>query len=99
MIVWATTTFPFAGTVYLRGHEFESIPMKKLIGLGMWLLALLIPFRFAILDTEDLVQQDGSIDNAKGLISFLVMMVLIFAGYALVDSASPKPGSSDAHGH
>jgi len=85
--------------VYLRRHQIETITMKKLIGLGLWLLALLIPFRFAILDTEDLLQPDGTINNVKGLISFVVMITLIFTGYALVDSASPKPGSSDAHGH
>lgn len=73
--------------------------MKKLIGLGMWLLAFAIPFRFAILDTEDLLQPDGSINNVKGLISFVVMIALLFIGYALIDSASPKPGSDGSHGH
>ena len=47
--------------------------MKKIIGLALWLLAFLIPFRFAILDTQDLLQPDGSIDNIKGLLSFVVM--------------------------
>ncbi len=73
--------------------------MKKLIGLALWLLAFLIPFRFAILDTDDLLQPDGSIDNIKGLISFVAMIALLFTGYALVDSASPKPGTDDSHGH
>jgi hypothetical protein len=73
--------------------------MKKLIGLALWLLAFLIPFKYAILDTEDLLQPDGTIDNIKGLLSFVVMIALLFGGYALVDSASPKPGTSDSHGH
>ncbi|MBL7938733.1 MAG: hypothetical protein JNL43_05175 [Flavobacteriales bacterium] len=73
--------------------------MKKLIGLALWLLAFLIPFRYAILDTGDLLQEDGSIDNIKGLLSFVVMLGLLFAGYALVDSSGPKPGSEEAHGH
>ncbi len=73
--------------------------MKKLIGLALWLLAFAIPFRYAILDTEDLLQPDGSINNIKGLISFLAMLALLFVGYALIDSASPKPGSGDSHGH
>jgi len=73
--------------------------MKKLIGLALWLLAFAVPFRHAILDTEDLLQPDGSVNNIKGLISFVVMLALLFTGYALVDSASPKPGSGDSHGH
>ncbi len=73
--------------------------MKKLIGLALWLLAFALPFRFAILDTEDLLQADGSINNVKGLISFVAMLALLFTGYALIDSASPKPGSDDSHGH
>jgi len=73
--------------------------MKKLIGLALWLLAFALPFRFAILDTDDLLQADGSINNVKGLISFVAMLALLFTGYALIDSASPKPGSGDSHGH
>jgi hypothetical protein len=92
-------TLLFHGSVYLRTDESERIIMKKLIGLGLWLLALLIPFRFAILDTEDLLQPDGSINNMKGLISFLVMIALIFTGYALVDSADARPSGSDAAKH
>lgn len=73
--------------------------MKKTIGIAIWVLALAIPFRFSILDTEDLLQPDGSINNIKGLISFVVMIALLFVGYALVDSASPKPGENGSHGH
>ncbi len=73
--------------------------MKKIIGLVLWLLAFLIPFRIAILETGDLLQPDGSIDNIKGLLSFVVTLGLLFAGYWLVDSAAPKPGSEGSHGH
>ncbi|MBL7962301.1 MAG: hypothetical protein JNM31_00525 [Flavobacteriales bacterium] len=54
--------------------------MKKYIGYLLWLLAFLVPFRFALLDTD-------SVGNIKGLFSFVVMLVLIFVGYALVDGA------------
>lgn len=72
--------------------------MKKLIGLGLWLLAFLIPFRFAILDTEQVVLDNGMADNITGLISFVIMLGLIFGGYILVDSASSKP-AAQSHGH
>lgn len=73
-------------------------PMKKMIGLALWLLALAIPFRFAILDSTDLVQPDGTVENIKGLMSFVATLVLFFVGYALVDSAK-KQGSEEAGGH
>lgn len=73
--------------------------MKKLIGLALWLLAFLIPFKYAILDTDDLVQADGSIDQIKGLISFVILLALLFAGYWLIDSAGEKQGTEGSHGH
>jgi hypothetical protein len=72
--------------------------MKKIIGLALWLLAFLIPFRFAILDTDEVVQESGRADNTMGLINFVAMLALIFIGYALVDSASKQPSTED-HGH
>ncbi|HPF90773.1 MAG: hypothetical protein H6590_04325 [Flavobacteriales bacterium] len=72
--------------------------MKKIIGLVLWLIAFAIPFRFAILDTEDLLGPDGTVNNVKGLFSFVALLALLFTGYALIDSASPKPGSEE-HGH
>lgn len=71
---------------------------KKLIGLACWLLGFLIPFKYAILDTDEVVLADGRADNIMGLLSFVAMLALFFAGYAFYDSASPKPGS-DPHGH
>lgn len=70
--------------------------MKKIIGLALWILAFIIPFRYAILETDSVVLESGRADNTTGLISFLVMMALLFIGYALVDSSSAKAG---AHGN
>ena len=72
--------------------------MKKMIGLALWLVAFLLPFRFAILDTQDLLEPDGTVNNIKGLLSFVVMVGLLFAGYALVDSGK-KQVAEEAHGH
>lgn len=71
--------------------------MKKLIGIALWILALAIPFRFAILDTDDTVHADGLPNNAEGLISFLAMLTLFFIGYWLVDSS--KSQGAESHGH
>ena len=72
--------------------------MKKLIGIALWLLAFLIPFKYAILNTKEVVHADGSADNIVGLMSFVAMIALLFIGYALVDSSAPKPGSGH-HAH
>jgi hypothetical protein len=72
-------------------------PMKKYIGIALWIAALIIPFRFAILDTDQMVLEDGRADNVVGLISFVAMLTLFFLGYALVDSA--KNTSEGHHGH
>lgn len=61
---------------------------KKLIGIVLWVLAFAIPFRFSLLETED-------VGNIKGLISFLVMISLVFTGYALFDSGTRS--NSEAH--
>jgi hypothetical protein len=61
---------------------------KKLIGIGLWLLAFAIPFRFSMLET-------GDVGNIKGLVSFVVLLVLVFTGYALFDSGTKASG----HGH
>ncbi|MBK8227432.1 MAG: hypothetical protein IPK70_09695 [Flavobacteriales bacterium] len=72
--------------------------MKKFIGLALWLHAFLIPFRFSILDTDEVVKESGRADNTMGLISFVAMLALLFIGYALVDSAGKQPSAED-HGH
>lgn len=72
--------------------------MKKLIGLALWLIAFLIPFKFAILDTDEVVLENGRADNTVGLISFVAMLALLFIGYWLVDSGGKKP-SAEGHSH
>lgn len=72
--------------------------MKKIIGIALWLLAFLIPFRFAILNTDDVVLESGRADNITGLLAFVAMIGLLFAGYALVDS-SGKKAEAGGHGH
>ena len=72
--------------------------MKKIIGFALWLLAFLIPFKYAILNTDDVVMEDGRADNITGLLAFVAMIALIFTGYALVDSAGKK-APAEGHGH
>jgi hypothetical protein len=72
--------------------------MKKIIGLVLWLVAFLIPFRYSILETDQVVVEGGRADNTVGLISFVAMLALLFIGYALVDSSAKSP-SADGHGH
>ncbi|MBP6313265.1 MAG: hypothetical protein WAR83_09965 [Flavobacteriales bacterium] len=71
--------------------------MKKLIGIGLWLLAFAIPFRYSILDSKDVLLEGGTPDNVTGLLSFVAVIGLLFGGYALVDSASAKPTAEDHH--
>ncbi len=64
--------------------------MKKYIGYALWLLALIIPFQFAMLNTS-------GVSNLVGLFSFLGFMALVFTGYALVDSASTPTPEHQGH--
>ena len=73
--------------------------MKKYLGFLLWILAFLLPFQFALLNTEEVVNADGAADNIKGLVSFVGMMVLVFTGYVLVDSANSTKAKTEAHGH
>jgi hypothetical protein len=78
--------------------------MKKIIGFVLWALAFALPFRAAILETDDTVLDApaGTIpfpDNITGLISFVIMLGLLFGGYILVDSAKKPAGESHGHGH
>ncbi|HEY0976319.1 MAG TPA: hypothetical protein VGE21_02520 [Flavobacteriales bacterium] len=70
---------------------------KKIIGFLCWALSL-IPFQYALLNTDTVVHADGSADNVKGLISFVAFLLLIFMGYLFVDSASSKAPAAE-HGH
>jgi hypothetical protein len=73
--------------------------MKKIIGFVLWALAFALPFRAAILETDDTVLDNGYADNITGLISFVIMLGLLFGGYILVDSAKKPAGDSHGHGH
>lgn len=72
--------------------------VKKILGFVLWILAFAIPFQFALLNAEEVVKSDGQADNIKGLVSFVGMMVLVFAGYLLVDSSNRTKQPGD-HGH
>lgn len=65
--------------------------MKKIIGLVLWLLAFLIPFRYSLLDTEN-------VGNVTGLVSFVGLIALVFVGYLLIDS-SGKQATGGHSGH
>ena len=71
--------------------------MKKIIGFVLWFVAFLIPFRYALLDTEDLQNPEGA-ENNKALVNIVVMLALLFIGYVLVDG-SKAPAHGDGHGH
>lgn len=73
--------------------------MKKIIGLVLWLVAFALPFRHAILNTKEVVVDDGRADNITGLISFVGMIALFFIGYALVDGSGAKKAPAEGHGH
>jgi hypothetical protein len=62
---------------------------KKIIGIGLWIVAFAIPFKFSLLNTE-------KVDNITGLISFVVLVALVFTGYALVDG-SGKGAEEQGH--
>ena len=62
---------------------------KKSIGIGLWIVAFWIPFKFSLLSTE-------KVDNITGLVSFVVLVALVFTGYVLVDGSSK---GSEEHGH
>ena len=64
--------------------------MKKYIGYVLWLLAFIIPFRSSFLETSE-------VGNMPGLFSFLAVLALLFAGYALVDSASADQAREGQH--
>ena len=65
---------------------------KLIIGYLCWLLAFIVPFQSALLSTEEVA-------NVTGLISFVVMLVLLFTGYILVDGANAAAKAKHGHGH
>ena len=65
---------------------------RRIIGYLCWLAAFLVPFQAAILSTEE-------VSNVRGLISFVVFVVLIFLGYILVDGAHAAENAEAARHH
>jgi len=65
---------------------------RRIIGYVLWLLAFLIPFQSALLSTED-------VSNVTGLVSFVVLVILAFTGYILIDGANASEKAKAEHGH
>jgi hypothetical protein len=65
---------------------------RKILGFALWLLAFLVPFQPSLLSTD-------GISNTVGLLSFIAMVALVFAGYILVDAANAAEKAKHNHGH
>lgn len=65
--------------------------IRRTIGYVIWFLAFLIPLQPALLSTD-------GISNVTGLISFVVLVVMVFLGYILVDGANAAEKKAQA-GH
>lgn len=70
---------------------------RKIIGLALWLVAFTLPFWWSMLNTDQVVYEDGSANNTKGLISFVALLILVFVGYMLVDSSKKDTAGSGGH--
>lgn len=73
--------------------------IRKLIGLALWLAAFTLPFWWSLLSTDQVVYEDGTANNMKGLISFVILVALLFIGYWLVDSAKKPTAETGGHHH
>lgn len=63
-----------------------------------WLVAFILPLKYAILETGRMSATGEAPDNLPGLFAFIGGLALVFIGYWLKDStAGPKAG--DSHGH
>jgi hypothetical protein len=80
-------------------NHHPQMNIRKLIGLALWLVAFTVPFWWSLLNTDTVVYDDGTANNMKGLLSFVVLLGLLFAGYALVDSASDRSAANDHGSH
>jgi hypothetical protein len=70
----------------------QTMNKRRIIGYLCWLAAFLIPFQSALLSTEE-------IGNVRGLISFVVLVALLFLGYILVDGANAADKAKASHAH
>lgn len=73
--------------------------IRKLIGLALWLAAFTLPIWWSLLSTTQVVYEDGTANNMKGLISFVLLVILLFTGYWLVDSAKKQTADTGGHHH
>jgi cytochrome c biogenesis protein CcdA len=71
--------------------------MRKIIGLALWLVGLTLPFWWAVLNTDKVVYDDGRANNIQGLLSFVALVALLFAGYYFVDSARKDTADTGHH--
>lgn len=65
---------------------------RRILGYVIWLVAFLVPLQFSIISTD-------GISNTKGVVSFVVLVVLVFLGYFLVDGAKDEKKQAEQHGH
>ncbi|HRN37308.1 MAG TPA: hypothetical protein PLV70_06935 [Flavobacteriales bacterium] len=65
---------------------------RKILGYIVWLVAFLVPLQYSIVSTD-------GVSNTVGVVSFTVLVVLVFLGYYLVDSADDGGGKAHAHGN
>ncbi|MBS1936206.1 MAG: hypothetical protein JST98_05665 [Bacteroidetes bacterium] len=65
---------------------------RRILGYVIWLVAFLVPLQFSIISTD-------GISNTKGIVSFVVLVVLVFLGYFLVDGARDEKKQAEQHGH
>ena len=73
--------------------------MRTYLAWAIWLIAFIFPLRMAILNTVEIMHEDGSgPKNLLGLAYFVVGLTLVFVGYWLKDStAGPKADSAQGH--
>ncbi len=65
---------------------------RRILGYVIWLVAFLVPLQFSIISTD-------GVSNTKGIVSFVVLVVLVFLGYFLVDGARDEKKQAEQHGH
>lgn len=71
---------------------------NKIIGWVLWGIGLAWPIHSGLLDTENVIYEDGSPNNIKGLTMFILTVVFLFAGYFFYDKgSSPKPAPETSH--
>lgn len=63
---------------------------RKILGYVIWLIAFLIPLQPAILSADE-------VGNTTGLVSFVALVVLVFAGYLLWESGRAEERAQAGH--